>query len=396
LILPQTSIKKAVFKRIHGHNLVYNTCWEDPRCDRALLQLDANSRVVMITSAGCNALDYLLDNPAKIHCVDMNPRQNAVLDLKRALIQKAAHDELFAFFGDGRSARAKSVLHDALLPAMSADAQAYWQRNIGFFSGKGLRNSFYAHGTAGIIAFSIRKLLEVRPDVRKAVWNLLECEDRAMQRVQYLRIEPFMLNSMMTWLMNRHVVQSMLGIPEPQQHLVRTAYNDGLAGYLRACFRHVFIELPFQDNYFWRLYMLGHYERHCAPNYLRPENYGTLRERADRIQLHTTTITQFLRDNPGQYTHFVLLDHQDWLAAHDHAALREEWDAILQNAAPNAKVLLRSATHQLDFLPKGLGANITFDTTPNLQEQHRLDRVGTYASVHVGTINNTATNHAYA
>ena len=48
------------FKQIHTSNLVYNTCWEDPRCDRQLLQINEESKLCMITSAGCNALDYLL------------------------------------------------------------------------------------------------------------------------------------------------------------------------------------------------------------------------------------------------------------------------------------------------------------------------------------------------
>ncbi|MCW0218895.1 MAG: BtaA family protein, partial [Prosthecobacter sp.] len=68
----------VIFNRVHGGNLVYNTCWEDPRLDRQMLDLQPDSRVVMITSAGCNALDYLLDAPAEIHAVDMNPRQNAL------------------------------------------------------------------------------------------------------------------------------------------------------------------------------------------------------------------------------------------------------------------------------------------------------------------------------
>ena len=39
---------ERIFRNIHSNNLIYNTCWEDPRCDRALLELDASSRVVMI------------------------------------------------------------------------------------------------------------------------------------------------------------------------------------------------------------------------------------------------------------------------------------------------------------------------------------------------------------
>ncbi len=73
------TINERVFKQVHANSLVYNTCWEDPRCDRELLRLDNDSRVVMLTSAGCNALDYLLDNPASVDCVDLNPRQNALL-----------------------------------------------------------------------------------------------------------------------------------------------------------------------------------------------------------------------------------------------------------------------------------------------------------------------------
>ena len=73
-----------IFHHVHGGQLIYNACWEDPRIDRALMRLDGDSRVVMITSAGCNALDYLLDGPAEIHAVDVNYRQNALLELKRA------------------------------------------------------------------------------------------------------------------------------------------------------------------------------------------------------------------------------------------------------------------------------------------------------------------------
>jgi S-adenosylmethionine-diacylglycerol 3-amino-3-carboxypropyl transferase len=384
-VMSQNSIKRAIFQKVHGGNLVYNTCWEDPRCDRALLGLDAQSQVVMISSAGCNALDYLLDDPKAVHCIDMNPRQNALLDLKLSLFKNVSHRELYDFFGNGMSDQANDILNDALLQDLESYAVGYWKRNIGFFSGKGIRNSFYAHGSAGLVAFAIRKILATQPLVKKAVMRLLECEDQDMQRVLYLRIEPFMLNNVATWLMKRHLVQSMLGIPESQQRLVNNVYPDGLKGYLRACLRHVFIGLPFTDNYFWRLYLLGRYEPQCCPNYLKKEHFDTLQARTGRVHLHTSTISQFLLKNPGKYTHFILLDHQDWLAANDRPALKEEWDLILKNAAPGAKVLMRSAASKLDFLPREVEEALSFDLE-STAAQHRLDRVGTYASVHLGSI----------
>ena len=75
-----------IFNQIHKRNLIYNQCWEDPLLDHQALQISTNDRIVMITSAGCNALDYLLHDAAAIDCVDANPYQTALLDLKLAAI----------------------------------------------------------------------------------------------------------------------------------------------------------------------------------------------------------------------------------------------------------------------------------------------------------------------
>ena len=106
----------------------------------------------------------------------------------------------------------------------------------------------------------------------------------------------------------------------------------------------------------------------------------------ERVRTHTATLSAFLEQNPGQYTHYILLDHQDWMAAHDRPALSEEWDLILKNSAPNAKILMRSAAHQVDFIPEFVYQKVTFDH-PKAAESARIDRVGTYASVLFGAVN---------
>ena len=67
-------VSRRVFQFVHGNNLVYNTCWEDPRLDRQTLNLTSQDRLLVITSAGCNALDYLLAGAGHVYAVDMNPR----------------------------------------------------------------------------------------------------------------------------------------------------------------------------------------------------------------------------------------------------------------------------------------------------------------------------------
>ena len=136
-------LRDWVFRQVHTKNLVYNTCWEDPRCDRQLLQLNQDSEVVMITSAGCNALDYLLDNPKKINCIDMNPRQNALLELKKSSFQNASYAEHWAMFGDGVMPEFDTFYQEKLRSTLPDFAKEYWDDNWKYFNGKGIRKSFY-------------------------------------------------------------------------------------------------------------------------------------------------------------------------------------------------------------------------------------------------------------
>jgi len=381
------TLNERVFKQIHTNSLVYNTCWEDPRCDRALLQLDSNSRVVMLTSAGCNALDYLLDDPASVHCVDLNPRQNALLELKIALLRGADHATLFDFFGAGASRRTREVFEEAVRPQLSEASYSlrFWERNLHYFNGKGLRRSFYWHGSSGTVAWVIRQWLEQNPDTLRLLQRLFESESLAEQWVWYEQLEPQLLNRFLRWLVNQHLVQSMLGFPKAQQHLAAHYFPDGMTGYVRHCFRHVFTKMLLHDNYFWKLYFYGRYSPNCCPNYLRAEYFNTLANKSARIHTHTASLSDFLKKNPGQYTHFILLDHQDWLAAHLRPALDEEWQLILDNAAPGAQVLLRSAAFELDFLPEFARDRIRFDREAAKRSEAN-DRVGTYASTWLGTI----------
>jgi S-adenosylmethionine-diacylglycerol 3-amino-3-carboxypropyl transferase len=380
------TVNEQIFRHIHGKNLVYNTCWEDPRCDRQLLDLGPDSRVVMLTSAGCNALDYLLDDPASIECIDLNPRQNALLQLKIALFQSTDHATLFRFFGDGKEPNAREIFHDRLAAHLTDPfARIWWQRNVQLFSGRGLRNSFYWHGSSGTVAWLIRQWLRTRPDVLRIAERLFAATNMAEQTIWYEKLEPRFLSPFLQWALQQHFLQSMLGVPKSQQALAATHFEDGLAGYFRHCLRQVLRDLPIQDNYFWKLYFFGHYTPECCPNYLVQENFEVLRQRTERIRTHTTSLSDFLRNNPGAYTHFVLLDHQDWLASHLRPALEEEWHLILANAAPGARVLLRSAAFELDFLPEFVRERVQFDRDAATR-MHQQDRVGTYASTWIGQI----------
>ncbi|MCB0635840.1 MAG: BtaA family protein [Lewinella sp.] len=375
-----------VFRRVHHNNLIYNTCWEDPRCDRELMAFDRNSEIVMITSAGCNALDYLLDDPRAIHCVDMNPRQNALLALKRASLTGASFEDHFYLFGQGAHPDFAEIYRSVLQPLLPEYARSFWDRRQHYFNGEGVRRSFYRFGTSGAVGWMLANYLRSRPKLYRAIDEFFQSESLAEQQERYEVIEQKLLNQIVNWAVNQHLTMSLLGVPRSQQMLLQDEYSDGATGFLRQCLRQVFTNLPVQENYFWRLYFFGQYERDCCPNYLREDNFAVLGERQDRIRQYTSTLTHFLETNPGAYTHYILLDHQDWLAANDRPALEAEWRAILGNSRPGTRILLRSAASVIDFFPEFVLDAIDFVPQEEMLPVHQQDRVGTYASVYLGLV----------
>lgn len=369
----------ALFDRVHSSTLIYNTCWEDPRLDRRLLALQPDSRVVMITSAGCNALDYLLDDPARIHAVDVNPRQNALLQLKIALIEHGDHGELFRLFGNGARPEFRNLLR-LLAPRLQPYARKFWETKHYYFESTRLNPSFYYRGAAGLVAWVLlRGLAKINPRVRDLTERLVDAESLDEQAALYHRFQTALWNAFNSWLVNQPLTMAMLGVPRPQIRIIEEKFPGGITGYIRSKMEYVLTKLPMRDNYFWRVYATGRYTTGCCPNYLLAENFSSLRERTGRVSTHSTTVARFLRQNPGQYTHFVLLDHQDWLASHDVEGLREEWDLILRNSRPGTRILMRSASPEIDFIPAPVHARLRF--FPELTDTlHLQDRVGTYGS----------------
>src|SRR5439155_21277880 len=126
-------LNNRIFKAVHHRNLIYNTCWEDPALDRVAMNLGPSDRVLVITSAGCNALDYLLAGAGEVNAVDVNPIQNALLELKRAAVLGLDYRSFFELFGKGQTTRARQMYADSLRRLLSPGARAYWDRHITFF-----------------------------------------------------------------------------------------------------------------------------------------------------------------------------------------------------------------------------------------------------------------------
>src|SRR6516225_1911278 len=80
----------TVWDRLYAfwcRRLVYTQIWEDPVADLAALRLAVGSTIVTIASGGCNALSYLVAQPAQVYAVDANQAHLSLLKLKLAGIR---------------------------------------------------------------------------------------------------------------------------------------------------------------------------------------------------------------------------------------------------------------------------------------------------------------------
>lgn len=381
------------FKMVHGHNLVYNTCWEDPRLDRVALELAPTDNVMVITSAGCNALDYALQNPENVYAVDMNPRQNALLDLKIAGIRKLDFPTFFQMFGEGKLPNCQEVYQTQLRDELPAGSRKYWDKKIDYFD----RRSFYFCGTAGKFAKLINFYIDRIAKVRGQVTEILAADSIEEQRKIYDgSIKDAFWTRPLRWAVGRDTTLSLVGVPRPQRQHIERDYEGGIAKFIEDCIESVFAGLPLKDNYFWRVYLTGQYTPDCCPEYLREENFNRLKDGLiNRVHTYTGSVIDFLAQHETPISRFVLLDHMDWLSANGKPILAREWQMITDRAAPGARVLWRSGglhsrfVDEIEVETKGKKervGNLLNYHTDLANELHAKDRVHTYGSFFIADL----------
>ncbi len=388
-------IGRSCFSAVHQRNLVYNTCWEDPRLDRQALNLSDSDNVLVITSAGCNALDYALDGPQNVFAVDMNPLQNALLELKMAAISALSFSEFFTVFGEGGNPDWRSMYFDAVRGRLDEKCQDIWDKRLDFFEKSHRRGSFYFRGTSGLFAWIINAYMDRMPGLRDAVLDMLEAPSVEHQQEIFVTrgVSELLWSKPLRWALRRESTMAMLGVPRSQRDQIQRGYPGGITSFIQDRIESVFRNVSLRDNYFWRVYLTGQYSSTCCPEYLKPANFMLLKNGlAERISTHTTTVEGFLNRSECEVSRFVLLDHMDWLYDRYPEKLAAEWQSIFDRAAESSRILWRSAALEVDFvdplrikvdgLQVALGEVLHYQS--ELAEQlHQRDRVNTYGSFYI-------------
>ncbi|KZT42398.1 hypothetical protein SISSUDRAFT_1058490 [Sistotremastrum suecicum HHB10207 ss-3] len=360
---------------------IYSFTWEDPVEDMMRLNISADDSLFVITSAGDNALHYAIGaQPKRIHCVDMNPCQGHLLELKLAAIQTLEFDDFFALFGEGRHPDFRALLDKKIAPLLSSSAYQFWRINEKAFS-----SSFYLRGYSGW-ALRMAKwafwIAGVSDDVA-ALCRAASIDEQ--QRIWDQKLRPVIMNPVVVALLKNPIFcWNALGVPLNQRQIFLqegTAY-DFIRETLDPIPSHSLLS---KGAYFYLLALLGHYERNSCPDYLTHQGYLKLRENdgeaARAFRLHTEPIVDVLHGlQSSSLTRAIIMDHLDWFGP-GTPEVDVEISELFRVLEPGGIVLWRSAAkhpwYNKNFIEAGFSVSlINMRTSAN----KAIDRVNMYAS----------------
>jgi len=277
------------FAQIPLDRLRYGLVWEDHRTLYRALDLRPDDHALIITSAGCNALNALLAGPRQVTAIDLNPVQNQLLRLKAHVVAHHPPAVLRGLLGLAGPA-AVATATAALRATLPAEAYAGWAAYLA------------QHPTGLLLAGQLEGYVTGFLPTLPAEWqarlrHLLTFDAVAAQRA-YFEAE---LNQpgFRTRFIDYFDAANLSRGRDPR--LFRYAADAGGATFFRRLRRQLGQHLA-QDNFFFRFLFFGPEnlpERLLPPCY-QAANHAQLRARLGRLRLVTGEATEFLLSAAGQ------------------------------------------------------------------------------------------------
>lgn len=382
---------------------IYAFTWEDSRVDARILNLKSDDVVLAICSAGDNILSYVLQSPARVHAVDLNPTQCHLLELKVAGYHALSYDDFWRIFGEGKHPNFHELLLTKLSPHLSSRAFQYWLNNTHIFTSARGRGLYDTGGSKH--AIRVMRWIARIFGLQRAVTALLTAKTLNEQReIWRASLRPAMLST----LVNRLVVSqesflwAALGVPKNQLAMIEAdhaaacaANKKGKATRSHAVWEYMVNTLDpvaenthiAADNPYYNVCLAGQFSPKCHPEYLAPQAHARLSRPGafDGLRIHTDEIEEVLaRITPGTLTVAVVMDSMDWFDPAGSAATAQI-RKLNRALAMGGRVMLRSAAltpwYVKEFEGSGFAAKRQGARTAGVC----IDRVNMYASCWVLT-----------
>jgi len=277
------------FAQIPLDRLRYGLVWESAATLYEALDLQPDDHALVITSAGCNALNALLAGPRRITAIDLNPVQNHLLRLKLHAIAHhppAVLRGLLGLDGPAAVATAAGVLRASLPPAEAAT----------------LAGCLHQHPRGLLLAGQLEGYVTGFVPSLPAEWQhrlrgILAYESVGKQQGYFAGEldQPAFRRAFIDYFDAANLSRGR----DPR--LFRYAADAGGATFYERLRRHLGGQLA-RDNFFLRFFFFGPegLPEHLLPPCYQAAHHATLRARLPRLRLRTGEATAFLLSAAGQ------------------------------------------------------------------------------------------------
>lgn len=371
--------------------LVYNQIWEDPRVDIEGLRLNRDSRLLTISSGGCNTLNYLTVQPQSIVAVDVNPCHLALTRLKLAAVEHLpTYEDLFRFFGCADDEMNLINYQVYLRDKLDEQTRQFWEggtwlrRRLRVPRIKYFTRNLYNFGSMGLFLRFFHGLAKIKKVDARAVLNGCSREEREVLYEQYC--EPVLNSFPVTMLAKVPFFLYSLGIPPAQLERIKTEESRDILCVYQDRVKRLLCEFPEEDNYFaWQAVARCYdtVERRAVPDYLKAEHYPVLKSNVHRVRTYLSTLTAFLLTQPdNSLNRFVFLDAQDWMTPD---RINELWMEVARVGQPGSRILFRTGGSEPvveNALTPELRARFFYEEELS-RELFRRDRSAIYGGLHV-------------
>ncbi|KAG5186141.1 hypothetical protein JKP88DRAFT_244220 [Tribonema minus] len=323
-------------------NFLYSYAIEDPLVDGKHLNFQPDDSLLILTTGGDNVLHWL-PKVAHVTAVDMNEKQNYLLELKFAAIAFSGLPlhEVQDWLERG-SHRDIARLMGRTLPYLSAEARQYWASHAYMMeeaSGEGGgMNGLYLHGSYGLVLAFTRLLCRWL-----GMTQHLGKGDSTLARQQVAESWRYKLvKAVLTPLCHPTLMWPLMGIPMHQH--ARIVHGQTMRDFVSNTIDGTFVWAPWETNPYSHAFATGAFSRACHPDYLDRANLEALRAapraalRA-RLTIATAPYSEAMQRRGG-YSKMVFSDHLDWLSDAEVRAFAAQVKAAL---LPGGLASFRSA-----------------------------------------------------
>ncbi len=326
-------------------SILFSACNEDSHSELRAFESLAGKRVFCVTASGGRVLNLLAERPKSLLAVDLNPAQNALLELKIAAMRELDHDGYLRFLGV-RGDGSRPQTYARLRSQLSENARGFFDRVPAL-----LARGILFQGNLERYLQRVAVLMRLaRPF---GLQSLVDAPDLEAQRAFMDRLETPLWRVLTQTLSRRRVLLLFSGDPGffrylPPELPLHSWLYERIHGYLR--------QNLLRDNALLQLVFFGRYVWEPAlPIYLHADSFEAVKAALGQVEIEikTATVEQALAQaGPSAFDAFSLSDISSYL---DDAAHHRLFERVLEAAAPEGRICSRSVLHHRPLAPRLAG-----------------------------------------